>query len=101
MTLFLGAGLLVAFRVYDPLLVFGKVVDNNGSPIAGVVVTVKGGKTSAVTNAQGAFAIIVPDSTATLVVSTVGFVTKETRFKMGRTWWSNSSPWRTIWTKWW
>lgn len=84
MTLFLAAGLLVAFRVYDPLLVFGKVVDNNGSPIAGVVVTVKGGKTSAVTNAQGAFAIIVPDSTATLVVSTVGFVTKETRFKMGK-----------------
>jgi iron complex outermembrane receptor protein len=58
--------------------VSGKVTDSkDGSPVAGASVTVKGTKMGTQTNAGGEFTISVPSTATTLVVSSVGFGTKE------------------------
>jgi TonB-dependent starch-binding outer membrane protein SusC len=54
----------------------GKVVSATGEPIAGVSVTVQGTTTGTSTNGEGAFSITVPEG-ATLVFSSVGFVTQQ------------------------
>lgn len=54
----------------------GKVTDKNG-PLTGVTVRVKGTTIGAITDGDGNFALNVPDVTATLVFSFVGYVTKE------------------------
>jgi TonB-dependent starch-binding outer membrane protein SusC len=57
--------------------VTGVVTDSkDGSPAAGVTVTVKGTKTAVKTDAAGAFSIIAP-ATATLVFSSVSFGTEQ------------------------
>lgn len=56
--------------------VSGKVTDANGKGIEGVSVTIKGTKTGTVTNSAGDFALSVQKD-ATLVFSSIGFVTKE------------------------
>jgi TonB-linked SusC/RagA family outer membrane protein len=50
----------------------GKVMDENGSPVYGATVTVKGTKVSTVTSADGSFSINAP-ANATLQVSYVGY----------------------------
>ena len=56
--------------------VIGKVTDENGSPLAGASVNVKGSAKGVSTNATGEYALTVPDN-ATLVVSYVGYEAKE------------------------
>ncbi|MBC7902444.1 MAG: SusC/RagA family TonB-linked outer membrane protein [Gemmatimonadaceae bacterium] len=56
--------------------VTGKVTDNNGKPVSGVNVTVKGTTRGTYTNAAGVFAINA-DKGNTLVFSFVGFQTRE------------------------
>ncbi|MBX3253016.1 MAG: SusC/RagA family TonB-linked outer membrane protein [Chitinophagaceae bacterium] len=57
--------------------VTGKVTDENGNPVAGATVQVKGrSQTAAITDNDGSFSIDV-DNDATLVISSVGFVSKE------------------------
>ncbi|MBX2922788.1 MAG: SusC/RagA family TonB-linked outer membrane protein [Chitinophagaceae bacterium] len=64
----------------DPLLlvqITGKVTDENGNPVAGATVQVKGrSQTAAVTDNDGSFSIDV-DNDATLIISSVGYVSKE------------------------
>ncbi|MBL7741896.1 MAG: TonB-dependent receptor [Chitinophagaceae bacterium] len=56
----------------------GTVTSSEGNqPLAGATVTVKGTKTSAVTNDQGQFTISVPGNASALVISNVGFVPSE------------------------
>lgn len=58
--------------------VFGKVVDENGKPLGGVSVLIKGGSLGTNTNENGEFSIEVPDnSTKVLVFSFVGMKTQE------------------------
>jgi iron complex outermembrane receptor protein len=58
--------------------VTGKVLDaKDGSPIAAASVVAKGTSTGAKTAADGTFAITVPSSVTKLVVSTVGYSSKE------------------------
>ncbi|MFM2015234.1 MAG: hypothetical protein RIQ51_724 [Bacteroidota bacterium] len=58
--------------------VTGKVLDaKDGSPIAAASVVAKGTSTGAKTAADGTFAITVPTSVTKLVVSTVGYSSKE------------------------
>src|SRR5579863_9197644 len=54
----------------------GTIVDNNGNPISGVTVQVKGTKRGATTDAAGRFSIEATKG-ETLVISIIGFQTKE------------------------
>ena len=56
----------------------GKVVDNNGDPLMGVSVAVKGTDNGTVTNLDGTFTLSVP-SEGTLRASYIGYETKEVR----------------------
>ena len=57
----------------------GKVVDENGSPVAGATVTIKGTTTSIATNDAGEFTLNAASANVTLVISSVGFETTEIR----------------------
>ncbi|RYY60065.1 MAG: TonB-dependent receptor [Chitinophagaceae bacterium] len=56
----------------------GKVTDSkDGSPLQGVSVQVKGSTTGTVTATDGSFSIVAPASASTLVISSLGFDSKE------------------------
>ncbi|WP_333862078.1 SusC/RagA family TonB-linked outer membrane protein [Chitinophaga sp.] len=55
----------------------GKVTDENGKPLEGVTVAVKGTTRAAVTNGQGAFVITGAPENGVLVVSSIGFERRE------------------------
>lgn len=55
----------------------GKVTDEKGAPLVGVSVLLKGSKKGVATDLNGAFSISVPDNGAVLVISYVGYITKE------------------------
>lgn len=55
----------------------GTVTDESGSPLTGVSITIKGGKTNALTNSQGAYSITTSDKKAVLVFSFIGLTTQE------------------------
>ncbi|MET0300623.1 MAG: SusC/RagA family TonB-linked outer membrane protein [Flavitalea sp.] len=57
-------------------IITGKVTDENGKPVEGATVKVKDAKSGTTTNATGAFSLNAPDN-ATIVISSVGFETKE------------------------
>jgi hypothetical protein len=63
-------------KVQADVKVSGKVTDENDSPLAGASVKVKGGSKGVSTTITGEYALTVPDN-ATLVVSYVGYETKE------------------------
>ena len=55
----------------------GKVTQADGGPLAGATVSVKGSTQSVTTDKDGKYSITVPDANATLVISYVGFATRE------------------------
>jgi TonB-linked SusC/RagA family outer membrane protein len=55
----------------------GKVTDESGAGVPGVSILVKGTTTGTVSDAGGAYSINVPDQGATLIFSSVGFVSQE------------------------
>jgi outer membrane receptor protein involved in Fe transport len=55
----------------------GKIQSEDGLPLDGATITVKGTKTATIANCEGAFVINVPSSASVLVISFVGFVTIE------------------------
>ncbi len=58
--------------------VTGRITDQaTGQPITGVNVSVKGGTTTVVTDANGSYSITVPSAQSTLVFSYVGYGTQE------------------------
>jgi TonB-linked SusC/RagA family outer membrane protein len=71
-------GLLAINAQAQNKTVTGKVLDaKDGSPIAAASVVAKGTSTGAKTAADGTFAITVPSSVTKLVVSTVGYSSRE------------------------
>lgn len=59
-------------------VITGTVTDSkNGSLLAGVSVTPKGGVTGTVTNNDGVYQLTVPNTITTLIFSSVGFATQE------------------------
>ncbi|MBS7564448.1 TonB-dependent receptor [Mucilaginibacter sp. Bleaf8] len=50
---------------------------DDGQPLAGVSVTIKGARTGTQTNADGKYSITVPSGNATIVFSFIGFITSE------------------------
>lgn len=69
---FIGTQLMAQGRT-----VSGRITDAQGNGVANASVTVKGTKNGATSGADGSFALIVPPSAKTLVVSSVGFQTQE------------------------
>src|SRR5450755_4676235 len=57
--------------------VTGRVSDEKGEPVSGASVVVKGGGTGTSTDAAGNFKILVPNGKSVLVVSSVGYSSKE------------------------
>lgn len=55
----------------------GIIKDENGAPLAGASVQVKGGTIGTTTNNNGAFTLTVPDANVTLVISSIGYEEKE------------------------
>ncbi|MFT4095154.1 MAG: TonB-dependent receptor [Niabella sp.] len=77
-------GLVVIIGTPDEqavLPVSGKVVDNNGAPLAGVSVVEKGTTNGVTTNAEGVYNLTVKDENAVLVISIVGYRSKEITVK--------------------
>jgi TonB-linked SusC/RagA family outer membrane protein len=60
-----------------PVKVTGKITDERGDPLPGATITIKGTQTSVATDVNGVFTLDVPDQTSRLVVSFVGYLTKE------------------------
>lgn len=58
-------------------VISGVVRDNNGNPIAAATVSVKGKPVSVFTDDEGRYSITVDNKNAVLLVSSVGFTTKE------------------------
>lgn len=63
----------------------GVVTDSTGMPMTGVSVTIKGTTTGTVTNAQGQFVLYNVPPRSTLVISTIGYVTREIILPEGQT----------------
>lgn len=57
--------------------VSGTVTSDNGEPLPGVTVIVKGTTVGATTNAAGEYSLALPDGSNTLVVSSIGYEKKE------------------------
>ena len=71
-------GLLVVNAQAQNKTVTGKVLDaKDGSPIAAASVVVKGATAGTKTAADGSFALTIPSSVTKLVVSSVGYSSKE------------------------
>ncbi len=61
----------------------GFVLDKNGDPVMGATVKVKGTKTLAITDVDGKF-VIKDAKASTIVVSYMGFITKEVQVESGK-----------------
>ena len=61
----------------------GKVVDPSGLPVSKATILVKGTNAGTSTNEMGMFSLTVPLSAKTIVVSSVGFETKEVSIAAG------------------
>jgi len=79
-----GIGLSILLVVLSQSLfaqektITGKITDSkDGSPAPGVTVTAKGTGTGTQTRSDGTYTLSVPNSTTTLVVSSVGYATQE------------------------
>jgi hypothetical protein len=71
-----AALLLHLFTVAQTRVIKGKVQDDHGVPLPGASVMIKGSGKGTSTNNEGTFEISVPPK-AILVISAVGFTTKE------------------------
>ena len=76
--------LLILFLFFSAIVSFaqereitGTVKDNNGVPVTNASVLIKGTSKGVATNSNGAFNISVNETNTILVISSVGFETKE------------------------
>lgn len=67
--------LLFAYTLFaqNNFSVKGKVSDEQGKPMQGVTVSVKGSPTSTATNNDGLYSLLVPSGTSVLVITSIGF----------------------------
>lgn len=69
-----------AYRIsHNSKTVTGKVSDSAGNPISRASVAAKGTNIATTTDTTGSFSLSVPDNTKMLVISAIGFDTKEIR----------------------
>ncbi len=60
-----------------PIELKGKVLDEKGAPLGGVNIVIKNSSVIVTTNNDGSFALTVPDDKAVLIISFVGYKTRE------------------------
>ncbi|CAM3425718.1 TonB-dependent receptor [Pontibacter korlensis] len=72
-------------RVQEERTVTGKVTDENGEGLPGVTVVLKGTSKGVSTDVTGHFSLLVPDGKDTLVISFVGYQSKEVLIGAGQT----------------
>ncbi|MDJ1499196.1 carboxypeptidase-like regulatory domain-containing protein [Xanthocytophaga agilis] len=75
-TLFFLTSLIPAFTQAQDRVISGRLKDANGEPLPGVSISVKGTTQGTTTNAEGYYRITAPLG-ATLVISFIGFTTRE------------------------
>ena len=63
----------------------GTVIDNDGLPVIGAAVTIKGTTNGVAAGADGSFVITVPGETAVIEVSALGYSTQEVKIGKQRT----------------
>ncbi len=64
-------------KLYPPVTISGRVTENNNQPLSGATVTVKGTSLATSTDADGRFTLRDVDSKAVLVITSVGYTTRE------------------------
>src|SRR5690242_17328891 len=70
--------IICANSIAQNLKVSGKIISaKDNSPIGGATISIKGKTQSVAANADGSFTLNVPSGEATLLISSVGFETKE------------------------
>ena len=75
-------GLLIHFQVdAQNKVIKGRVTDETNNPVPNASVVVKGAKAGAVTDANGVYSITVPNSTTTLVVSSLNFTSQDVQIQ--------------------
>lgn len=72
---------LFSTAFYEPVLVIGKVTDENGAALAGVSVAEKGQAKGTVTDANGSFSLKVTSAKSILLFQYVGYETQEVQLK--------------------
>ncbi|MBO9202172.1 MULTISPECIES: SusC/RagA family TonB-linked outer membrane protein [Niastella] len=83
--LWCGFVLLLVFQISyaQPRSVTGTVTDEKGAPLPGATVIAKGAKNNATTNASGKFELAMPEGVNVLLVSYIGYETKEVSLAKG------------------
>ncbi|WP_432713264.1 SusC/RagA family TonB-linked outer membrane protein [Pedobacter sp.] len=77
-TLLCSCFLLFTFQSFAQQVITGKITDaTDGAVIPGVSIIVKGTTTGTSTTADGTFTLTIPSSNATLIISAVGYSTRE------------------------
>jgi TonB-linked SusC/RagA family outer membrane protein len=66
-----------AKTILQPITITGQVMDENGEPLPGVAVIVKGTTRGTITDVEGEYTIEVEDPSAVLVFSFVGYASRE------------------------
>lgn len=61
----------------QPIKIEGQVLDDKGTPLSGVNITIKGASSGVATDSDGNFIIDAPAENTTLVFSSIGYVTRE------------------------
>lgn len=69
------AGIAIAFS--EPVVITGEVTDENGQPVAGASVVVKGTNNGTITRQDGSYAITIDNRAQILVFSFVGYCSTE------------------------
>jgi len=72
---------MAAFQPIRSITVSGTVSDDKGNPLVSASVVEKGTKNNTSTDGSGKFTLTVSSEKATIVISAVGFDTKEVKFK--------------------
>ena len=69
--------ILISFQGYAQDIIRGKVTNRDGQPVQGISVMVKGTTNGTTTNSLGEFQLNGVANNATIVISSVGFETRE------------------------
>ena len=75
--LILAIVLLLTNVLFAQIAVQGKVTDNNGLPLPGVSISVKGTSTGTTSDLAGSYSIVVPNTNSVLLFSYVGYPIQE------------------------
>ena len=75
--LFLGIFLIISFQVHGQITIKGNIVDDQNESVIGATIIVKGTTIGTVTDIRGDYSISVPENSETLIVSFIGYKSKE------------------------